>query len=519
MNMRNLLNAGDYVVPIPMGIHLTLQYNSSGNLQKVYMGYTQDRSDCTDKLMDLLINNNLIPAKIHIVNGTSWIYGVLYTGFHSSKSGTLPNAVESDLASEFINNPLNFNFFAGNIESTATTFVGASAVRRSLALARFRVLPGWMIPCNFTNEIVHEWITSPQYTFMPIITDYIIFHKDNISIKSACLNQFFVDSISKYVDDNGYVKSEVTLKESDMKLCMDYSEIVKWDIHTGSLVIIDTEKTIIFCKNKIKVKKYDSIITCSYCGKRYEIPTDGLVVCPDIHCPSRLMRNIIQFIRVLKLQMFDSTTISNWLKSKTVTCIPDLLLLDEYKDKTVDISISELLSAMIPSALIAHEDLYAAFAIACSNNEQTLKYYINHPCEISNDLGLHHIELNKLIAWLSDGCNASDLVSILDSPQINIVATKAKFNGAPIFRNKRIFLTGKFIRGSINDIASILQSYSATVTTQFSNLVDCVLVGGLHEEVDGKAINFAKAMNKPVFDENDFFARYEIDADIKANLV
>lgn len=157
--------------------------------------------------------------------------------------------------------------------------------------------------------------------------------------------------------------------------------------------------------------------------------------------------------------------------------------------------------------------------MACSNNEQTFKYYIEHPEEIQKDLNIQHNELNKLITWLSDGCNASDLMTLVDSAQINIVALKSTFNGAPIFRNKRIFITGKFIRGSLDSIAGILQSYSASVTTQFSNVVDCVIVGGLHEDVDGKAVNFARTLNKPIFNENEFFNRYEIDADIKANLV
>lgn len=343
MNMRNLLNPGDFVMPIPMGIHLTLQYNVSGNLQKVYIRYTSNREDCTDKLMDLLISNNTVPAKIHILKGTSWIYGILYTGFHSGKTGTLPNAVETELQSEFINNPKSFNFFACNIESTAVTFSGYTAIRQSLAVAKFKVLPGWIVPYNFTNKTISEWLDSPQYTFMPIVTDYMVFHNDTVTINSACLNQFSVDAVTKYVDENGYVKSEIDLKDTDIKLYVDYSDVVKWNIHAGSLIIIDTEKSIIFCRNRIKMKQYDTITTCSYCEKKYEIPSEGPVICPDIHCSSRLMNRIIQFLNILNLPVPNKEAVTNWLKSKNVICIPDVLLLDDYKDKMIDVSISELL--------------------------------------------------------------------------------------------------------------------------------------------------------------------------------
>ena len=80
MNMRNFLKPGDFVIPMPIGIHMTLQYNISGNLEKVYTGFDSERIDRTSDMMNLVIQNKTAPPKIHITKGTTWVKGVLYTG-------------------------------------------------------------------------------------------------------------------------------------------------------------------------------------------------------------------------------------------------------------------------------------------------------------------------------------------------------------------------------------------------------------------------------------------------------
>ena len=42
MQLRNLLNAGDFVTPIPVGIPITLQYKDTGNLESLYLGHITD---------------------------------------------------------------------------------------------------------------------------------------------------------------------------------------------------------------------------------------------------------------------------------------------------------------------------------------------------------------------------------------------------------------------------------------------------------------------------------------------
>ncbi len=516
MNMRNLLNAGDFVMLVPLGIHTTLQYNASGNLEKVYVGFESDRVDMTDKLMQIFLKKHIVPSHIHITKGTSWVSGILYTGELFKTSGLLPKAVESDLLIQFLKNPTQFNFFAGSFDSTAAIFKGATPTRQCLTIAKFKLLPGWLVPSNMTDDIYNGWLKSPQYTFNPLVTDFIIYHKDSVKFVNANLSQFVVRNVERYVDDNGYVKAKVDMDKDNKSKYVDYSEVVHFNIRENSLVIMNSEQQIIFCKSfDSKNNTYSNVLTCPYCGKLFEIPASGSVLCPDIHCSSRLLSSILQFTSILNLPQYSKEVVLDWLKTNQVISIPDLFLLDEYKDAKVQVTITSLLRSLIPISLIPHDDVLMAFAIACTNNEKTFRYYIQNPTQISSDLGVHHSDLHKLISWLSDGCNISDLTTILNSPQICFNKTDKKFEGAPIFRNKTIFITGDFIRGSVSEIASILQSYSATVTTKFSNVVDCVLIGGKQDGIDGKSIRSANNLGTPIMEEDLFFKQYGIDDDLR----
>ena len=94
-----------------------------------------------------------------------------------------------------------------------------------------------------------------------------------------------------------------------------------------------------------------------------------------------------------------------------------------------------------------------------------------------------------------------------------------KFDGEPIFRNKKILITGKFVNGNLDDIAAILASYSAEVVRKFDPDVDCVVTGGQVEDINGTYLRQAKLRNIPVYDELSFFKTYEIDQDLVQNLL
>lgn len=520
MYLKNVLNPGDFVVLSPVGIRMTLQYNAAGNLEKVYMGYYAERVDVTESVMPIIIKSKTVPLHIHITKGTSWVRGVLYTGNTTACTGMLPQAVESELLSMYIKSPTVFNFFAATFDSTMASFHGATPTRQCLVMSRFRLLPGWLVPAHMNSEIFNTWINSSQFTFAKLVSEYIIFQKDSVKIVSTHLSQIIVNKVKKYVDDNGYVKASIQIKDSDKILKVDYSDVVRFNIRPNTLLILDGDNQIIYNKSlNSDTHSYSSLLTCSYCGKVYEIPTSGSVICSDIHCTSRLLPGILHFIKTLNLQTYDSKTIRSWIDNKDVTCIPDLFLLDEYKSVDVHTSLSALLRALVSVDLIPNSEIFRLLAVGCSNNIKTFKYYIQNPCQIAADLNIEHKDLPKLVSWLSNGYNVSDLATLLDTSQIHICNVDKKFDGAPIFRDKTIYITGDFIRGSVSEIAEILQSYSASVTTKFSDIVDCVLLGGQQSNVDGKSVSYARNLRIPIMTEEQFFKNYEIDEDLRSNLV
>lgn len=520
MKMRNLLKPGDFVSLVPVGVHLTLQYNAEGNIEKVYTGFHSDRVDRSNELRSSLVHNNIVPSTVHIKRGTSWVRGVLYTNELMSDSGNLPECVQESLLKLYTDNPSQFSFFAASFESTMTEFKGATPARQALSMSKFQLLPGWLVPGNITEALIDTWTSTPQYTFNNVVTDLIIYHRGAVTYVPTGITQTVASKVTKYTDDNGYVKGKIH-HTGESAISIDYSDVVRLNIQPNTLLVLDSDNQIILSTptdNK-KRDKRSSTITCKYCGKSYQVPATGSVQCPDSHCASKMLPIIRQFLSKLNLLTPDDSEIHNWIDSKQVLCLSDIFLLPDYTDVKLEISLSTLLRAVVPVSIIPRDDIFVLFANACTNNSKTLRYYINNPSLITADLGLTHMDLPKLLNWLNDNCNASDIQSLLDVPQLTFKNVDKRFDGPAIFRNKVIFITGEFIRGTAAEIAAILQSYSARVTLQFSDDIHCVLIGGKQENIDGRAINAAQNLGIAIMQEEAFFRYYQIDEDLKANLV
>ena len=514
MYVQEYFKPGDYVSLIPIGLPVTLQYNISGNLEKVYIGYDKNRRDVTETFCQVLLERRYVPVKISITKGTTWVYGILYTADVPTKvSGHLPECAVSALETKFISNPEQFRFFAGNIECTSLRFMGSSHTTQYLHLCKFNVLPGWIVPPVMNKSVFDKWINATNYTFCQIVTDYIIFSKEKTEIKSTHISQHVIKTFKPYVDDNGYYRFAATYEDDSIKY-MPYSEAAKYGLCNEMTVYIDHKSNIFSAAGY--ATEYSDTIKCPFCGKLYpaNMTFGEETICPDTHCTSRLVSPIQRFLAVMGMPAMALGDIKKALKQGELTCIPDIFIIEPYSSMTINATIGKILQAMISVSYIKTPDIYSLFTTACSNDIKTIKYYINNPDTITTDLKINHPDINKLIAWLSDNCNASDLTTIIDSEQINIQQSDKFFDGAPIFRNKLIYITGDFIHGTVAEISAILQSYSARVTTVYTDTVDCVLIGGTNEGVNGKNIVSAKNMGIPVIMEQDFFSQYDIDTDL-----
>lgn len=525
MYVRNCLCAGDFLTVVPVGIPTTLQYNDKGLLEKVYQGYESDKVDISDAILATMFSAHTAPTKIAIQGGTTWVKGVLYTSELFYTPGELPDAICPELIQYYIDQPNTFNFFAGAVDSLATVFKGAAPIRNWLSMSKFHVLPGWLIPSTISRDAFINLIDTDQFTFrFPFIASYIIYRGGKVLYVPTHIKQFIVDRVTTHVDSNGYILGCIESLASEATtssiLNVSYSDIVKFNIQRKSLVVTDCYNNIIyttFTDNK-KRNPVSNNYTCATCGMIFRIPANGEVACPNARCMSKQYPNVVHLLRVLNLPEMDVDIYRDYVKQEKLTCVPDVLTLPEYQSVGLKLSLSQLLSAIVPIEVVANPTIFALLANKCNNNVDSFKYYITHPDMIQTDLKLSGTYSRKLIDWLSDNYNVMDVLALLDSPQITISEIDKRFEGAPIFRNKLIMITGVFAHGSNSDIAAIFRSYSAAVTDKFSTDVHCIVVGDALEDIDGVAIHNARALNIPIFSEHEFFNAYEIDKDLTANI-
>jgi hypothetical protein len=507
------LKPGDFVMPLPVGLQLTIEYNTEGSIAKVYTGY-KDRTDITKDIIGILIAKKTVPAKIHITGCDTWVFGVLYTSETISKTADIPDGIKDDLLSFYLSNPLRFNFFAASVECSNGSILGSIAIRRALAMQQFKILPGWDLLSNFNDKLLSLWMQEGKYTFKPVVTDLVALGRDSgLKYTHLGARQIKVDTIVNVVDDNGFLKSYIAYRDALETISINYADRVHFNIEKGTTVYFNRNQEILFSDTMTSAKQ-PAPIKCKKCGKLIEIPARGTARCENVHCISRLVPVVQAFVGCLGLPKYDNVTVKSWVDKQAITCISDIFLLDEYKDCKLEVSIASLLRAMIPYDIIARDDVLMLFTTACMENPKTVEYYMLNPEQIPTDLRIQHMDLQALIDWFLDDCNVSDMSTLLTLPQITIADRNKKFDGAPIFRDKIIFITGTFLHGSLGYVASILQSYSAKVTTAMSNNVDLVLVGGTHENIDGRAITTARQLHIPISEELDFFAAYDIDTDI-----
>ena len=259
-------------------------------------------------------------------------------------------------------------------------------------------------------------------------------------------------------------------------------------------------------------------ISCPACGKKYLVPMSGPTCCDDPDCTSFLYRKMVQFCNVLKLPDFEYDTFQKMIRDGEVSSILDILNIEPISTFKIKATIPTLLRAIVPMLDVGDSSIFSQISNNCNNSIETVEYYLKNPEKLSTDFHIEGLSFNKFVSWISRIENLHDAVKLLHSPNISVMVVDKKFDGPAIFRNKTILITGKFRHGDFNEVASILQSYSAKVVFDFSESVDCLVVGDLMESTNGQFVRNCKQLNIPVFEESRFFRMYDIDNDLKSNL-
>lgn len=498
----------------------TLQYNANGVLEKIFNGYADDKSNVSSELLDAVKKSKIVPLTVPIKGGTTWVEGVFYTSKAFITSGILPMCVEPDMILDIKSNPKDYGFYAGNVDSLAASFKAVLTIRNWMKMAGFQTLPMFMIPDKLTNEAFIKMVNNDKYPFkFPLISGYMIFEGLDCRYHPLNLTQKVVKSVDRFTDSNGYIKASVMDTDKSTSV-YQYTDILNYSIDSNTALICKTNGQLIYSTTQSPLPKLNRL-TCDFCGNTFMSPNAGPVSCSDPHCVSKLYPDVVRMLNTFDLPIIEYDKFKKYLDKKKVLCLTDVLLLPEYKSTSISVTLCKLLQAVVPVDVCADASEFMKISYACNHSSKTFRYYVENPDRLRIELAqsANSLMFKRLIDWLNDPYNATTLLTLLDSDQVTILETDKKFDGAPIFRDKTIAITGKFRHGDAEEIASIFRSYSANVTINIQDDADCLVIGDLRENIDGKSIQVARENNIPVFGELQFFAQYQIDDDITANLL
>lgn len=531
MSDRNRLSAGDYLIPLPEGIGITLQYDDKGVIKNVLSGYesTGTYENITKDMLSELISNKLVPNVISLKNGATYVEGILYTEDVCYDPGELPDCIQETLREKFISDPTKFKFYAITVRSLAAMFRGSVAIRQWLTFSKFNLPPGYLIPTRFEGtddnylQVLEDLVGGNKYIFKyPLIPEYVLFHNQDIKHGKFHLIQIKLSSVKKTVSRSGVISAELRSDSMDGSIVVPYSDVIQYDLQKNSDIILDEYDNILYShNNKIRKSKGSERITCDFCGKLIDVPKVGTVMCSDPNCNSRLYPRVSQFLSTLNLPVVSYDRYKEIIKEQGVGfAVPDILTVDEFEDLKIDVSLRTILRAIVPMYIEPDTNYVNLLCNSCNNAVDTLEYYLSHTSKLEFDLGKDvATRCSYIINWFDQYPeNLVDLKTALHDKHINIVDSDKRFDGPPIFRGKSIVLTGTFYHGSQEDIESILKSYGGTVVPDFKHKVDCVIIGGLQEHIDGSIIREARNLRIPIFEEYQFFSEYDIESDLAENL-
>ena len=509
MYLGNLLKSGDYVNFVPIGIPITLVYDDRGILHKVYNGYKDTKQDITKTMLRALQEHSIVPSAISIKQGTSTVTGVLYKEHIYPISANSKQYIHYCIT-HFEEDATQYKFYAINIESDAQLFRGAMSTRQWLSYAAFELVPGALIPSNMTPDKFDTVLKSSNYTFNNSILSYYVIYRDAEVIYHALeYTVMIITSIKVYMDENGYIMATVYDSKCGQRLTTNYSKIVENNLHKADCIVVDTVGDI-YCANVQSGNAYDTVYICPYCGNSIQIHSDIEARCDNYCCRSRLYPRILHMQHTLGLLPMPKEVYDALIKTESLLSITDIFEFEEYSHP-INVSLDTLLRAYLYD--LPFTDITITKLINYSNNSiSNLNYNIEHWDSLDTDkLEDSVISLAK---WFSSSEVYLEWQTLCNIPNITIDKQSRKFEGAPIFRNTKLYITGDFIHGSTDEVCTILRSYDAEVTTTFSADVNCVITGSLYENINGQSLVKARSTGIPIIDECDFFRKFEIDKDL-----
>lgn len=521
---KTFCKSGSLVYIVPTGLLVTLRYDAHGKLDGIFKGFSAHGEDLGEELpkefLDTVTHNSLITSSIQLTGTTSHIWGVFYSDEFKTPVGQVPECEFDRIINDIISGNIKYKFYIGNLDSGATSISNPTSLNAWGRMSGFDILPTWLVPFDATDKALHDYVSSNiHYPFKyPLISGYIVYEgAGKPYFYPLNLQTVTVTDTSKYVNHSGYIKYRISYKDNEF--VMNYPDAAFYNIKKGSQLLLDSGVVIWSdTKSSNHSDRLPKRIVCKSCGKILDVPDAGYMTCSDPYCTSLLYPRIEKFCNILGLDVLSKEKFDEYIDNSDLQIFPDVLLLPEYKDTPIKKNLWEIIYACIPIDVGVDKQWLIKLCNRCNNNYKTVKFYFDNPIQIYTELDM---DVSRRFAnWLSIPRNIIELDTVVNSEQVELTVRDKimTFDGAPIFRNKTIYITGTFKHGSHEDIKAILESYDAVVVTDFDNYIQCVLVGDIKEDIEGQAIVAARELHIPIFNESEFFAKYTIDEDLEKYL-
>lgn len=521
MFVKNFLRAGDFVSVVPCGVPLTLQYNAEGLFESCFVDWDISKSGriSNKAIFKYLIENSLIPRRISVKSGTTFIFGVLYSAHIVQTSGQLPNCWKYELLDGLKANSFKFNFFASHLHSMSAPFKGASPIRKWLKMSGFNIVPGFVVPVNLTEELFENLVNTDDFTFRwPLLSHLNVFTSTgDVEIYSTELTESKILNIKLTVSDSGQFLANIYTDTPGVVIVKDYSEVLKFKLHVDDYIVYSTDNSCYTILSNVS-KQSESMqvptsLVCPYCKRNVPVVVFSDTFCQSLHCPSKLYLNTSRYLNILGFPEISREYYDNLvIQTSGKFMISDILKCSVLDSLEVSVDIATILRSLVPPTVLVGKKNFETLCNKFNRSLDSIYYYLDNPEHLLVDFNLEEVVYLKLVRWLADTinvCNIKNTISC-DKVHVSLFSNSSNIEYSPIFRNKIFILTGKFVSGSILEMRNLLRDYGAkdVIFGSWEDGADCLLIGSSKEDVNSSIVNSARTSGCAIFDELEFFNKY-----------
>lgn len=524
MFVRNRLRAGEFVSLIPVGQPCTLEYDQHGNLHKVYKDYTFESK--LDISIDQLVKVPGVVNNITLKGGTTRVIGCLFVGNDLSSEGPLPECAEDEILNKLKDHPESAIFYAAHVTSLAAEFLGVQPVKMWLKANGFTQVPGFLMPNTqdanaFYDCVVNACAHEPNLEF-PHFMDLFVYNNNGINIIHTSISQYIIKSVNRRILSSGIWQADLDTSIKDKKLVYPYFNVIKFNIQKGTKILLDEIDNILISYTPDGCELLLPRVECPNCHKVIEVKFDQVLMCDNIECTSRLYPRSIHLLKTLDLPILSFDKFSEYVKAESIQTLIDVLALKEYKDSKLEIPLSKAIRAIWTSSDDSNiASTISRFCNHCKQNKDTALYYLNNTDKIASDLQMSPEDASIIAGWFNNDQGLKtvrELEDLLSLDNIKIIQDDKLFDGAPLFHNKVVAITGDFIHGPKGYICDIIRSYQGEAVIDEGTGIDILVIGGQLSNIDGETVRLARLNRVPIYEEPEFFAHFDIDTDLRMNL-